>query len=116
MRYAGCRHHFHRGDREVYFGFFIKPVSDDCLTMTTTTSRAGASAASVVNGYCHIVNVSTPKDKAVLQSMKLDFPEGCVTAILGPSGSGKTTLMSVLTRSLPINLKAVATSKNMTNP
>jgi ABC-type multidrug transport system ATPase subunit len=63
------------------------------------------------NGFCNIENVATSKGKTVLESMKLDFPEGSVTAILGPSGSGKTTLMSILTQSLPINLKAKATGK-----
>lgn len=62
-------------------------------------------------GYCRMDNVTTNKGKVVLRSMNLDFPEGVVTAILGPSGSGKTTLMSVLTHSLPRNMKAVATSK-----
>ncbi len=37
-------------------------------------------------------------DIQILFDISLQFPPGCVTALIGPSGSGKTTLLSCLNR------------------
>merc|ERR1711976_955691 len=63
-------------------------------------------------GYA-IVDVVQTKNKKVemrktiLQPMILDFPGGCVTAIMGPSGSGKTTMLDFITGNMPSSVKAV---------
>jgi ABC-type phosphate transport system ATPase subunit len=46
-------------------------------------------------GVCLIEYVKTKgrNSKTIVQSMKLDFPDDSVTAILGPSGSGKVSLL-----------------------
>ena len=41
-----------------------------------------------------------------MKTMKIDFPEGAICAILGPSGGGKTTLLNTLTGSIQRNIKA----------
>lgn len=49
----------------------------------------------------HVVaNMNSKKEKNILNSMFVEFPEGQVTAILGPSGSGKTTLLDFITGSI----------------
>jgi peptide/nickel transport system ATP-binding protein len=45
------------------------------------------------------------KKLSVLEKVSLDFPDGCVTAIIGESGSGKSTLMGALLRLLAPNAK-----------
>ncbi len=45
------------------------------------------------------------KKLSVLENVSLDFPDGCVTAIIGESGSGKSTLMGALLRLLAPNAK-----------
>lgn len=60
-------------------------------------------------GFCIIEEVKTQKkEKMILHPMDLEFPAGCVTAILGPSGSGKTTLLGCLTNSIQSNVVAKA--------
>lgn len=56
-----------------------------------------------------IESVKASSGKQLLHPMKILFPEGSVTAILGPSGAGKSTLLNILTDSLPLNTKGVAT-------
>jgi ABC-type transport system involved in cytochrome bd biosynthesis fused ATPase/permease subunit len=56
-------------------------------------------------GYTIVELVETKKKnkgktKTILHPMTLDFPEGCVTAIMGPSGSGKTTTLDFITGSI----------------
>ena len=58
-----------------------------------------------------IESVKASSGKQLLHPMKILFPEGSVTAILGPSGAGKSTLLNILTDSLPLNTKGVATGK-----
>ena len=54
--------------------------------------------------------LTQPKRKSaprmLLNPMTLEFPEGCVTAILGPSGSGKSTLLNFITGSNAGNVVA----------
>eukprot|EP00538_Stauroneis_constricta_P000453 CAMPEP_0119555380 /NCGR_PEP_ID=MMETSP1352-20130426/7618_1 /TAXON_ID=265584 /ORGANISM="Stauroneis constricta, Strain CCMP1120" /LENGTH=914 /DNA_ID=CAMNT_0007602133 /DNA_START=1 /DNA_END=2743 /DNA_ORIENTATION=- len=83
--------------------------------MKDKVERAAAAAADGINntngdGYIHIDTIHTSGKASVqlLYPMKVDFPQGTVTAILGPSGSGKTTLLSTLTDSLQMNIQGVA--------
>lgn len=39
-------------------------------------------------------------ERVLLHPMKVDLPNGSLTAIIGPTGSGKTTLMKFLSGSL----------------
>jgi ABC-type phosphate transport system ATPase subunit len=41
------------------------------------------------DGFCKLQSVEAKNGKRILESMALDFPVNCVTAIMGPSGSGK---------------------------
>ena len=52
------------------------------------------------DGYARILKIETTGGKVLLNSMRILFPEGSVTAILGPSGAGKTYALKCFDRFL----------------
>eukprot|EP00563_Minutocellus_polymorphus_P008385 CAMPEP_0181026220 /NCGR_PEP_ID=MMETSP1070-20121207/3520_1 /TAXON_ID=265543 /ORGANISM="Minutocellus polymorphus, Strain NH13" /LENGTH=768 /DNA_ID=CAMNT_0023103391 /DNA_START=264 /DNA_END=2567 /DNA_ORIENTATION=+ len=66
-----------------------------------TSDQDGASCASAPSWSGR----GKQKEKVLLHPMKVDLPNGSLTAILGPSGSGKTTLLKFLSGSLDNSIK-----------
>mmetsp|Transcript_24824 Transcript_24824/g.37099 ORF Transcript_24824/g.37099 Transcript_24824/m.37099 type:complete len:556 (-) Transcript_24824:651-2318(-) len=50
-------------------------------------------------------NKKLEERKIILQPMTVDFPAGCITAILGPSGCGKTTMLDFITGNISSSVK-----------
>ena len=73
----------------------------------TMTGRSALTGATSRPGRCIVRKCTVmvgPRgrqtEKVLLHPMKVDLPNGSLTAIIGPTGSGKTTLMKFLSGSL----------------
>lgn len=73
----------------------------------TMTGRSALTGATSRPGRCIVRKCTVmvgPRgrqtEKVLLHPMKVDLPNGSLTAIIGPAGSGKTTLMRFLSGSL----------------
>ena len=85
-------------------------ASDDDLSSLggeTMTGRSALTGLTSRPGRCIVRKCTVmvgrrgrQTEKVLLHPMKVDLPNGSLTAIIGPSGSGKTTLMKFLSGSL----------------
>lgn len=72
-------------------GLSDKPIPATPLSLTSLTLTPSNPAVAL-----HDVSFAYTDGRGALQSLTMDFPAGCTTAIVGPSGAGKSTLLNVL--------------------
>ena len=93
------------------------PAMNDARITVATPARNSATMAQTASGQAAPVKLAARGldfyyDKfQALQSINLEIPEKCVTALIGPSGCGKSTLLRVFNRIYSLYPKQDATGQ-----